>query len=62
MKDAPRTGNWLPAGNYNMTINTGEIYIVEYTKADGTPERLYYLCDGTLYNGVLNTFGIAVNE
>lgn len=62
LKDSPRTGNWLPAGNYNMVINPGEIYIVEYTQTDGTLERLYYLCDGTLYNGVYNTFNITVSE
>lgn len=63
LKDAPRTGNWLPAGNYNMVVNPGEIYIVEYTQTDGTLERLYYLCDGTLYSdGVYNTFNITVSE
>ena len=62
LKDAPRNDTWLPAGNYSMIINPDEIYIVEYIRADGTPERLYYLCDGTMYNGVLNTFGITVSE
>ena len=63
LKEAPRTGNWLPAGNYIMEIGAGEIFIVDYTKSDGTLDRQYYLSDGTVYSeGILNTYQIILND
>lgn len=63
LKESPRTGNWLPAGNYVMEINAGEIYIVEFTKTDGSKDRQYYLADGTFYTeGILNTYQIILAE
>lgn len=64
LKDAPRTGNYLPAGNYIMDISAGEVFIVDYTKQDGSLERMYFLSDGSTYDavGVLNTYQILLNE
>lgn len=63
LKNAPGTGDCLPAGNYIMEIEAGQVFIVEYTKKDGTVLRLYYIADGSKTSaGVLNTYGIIVSE
>ena len=63
LKDAPGTGDCLPAGNYIMEIEAGQVFIVDYTKKDGSLLRLYYIADGsTTSAGVLNTYGIIVDE
>lgn len=63
LKNAPVTGDCLPAGNYIMGIEAGQVFIVEYTKKDGSLLRLYYIADGsTTSSGVLNTYGIIVSE
>ena len=63
LKNAPGTGDCLPAGNYIMEIEAGQVFIVEYTKKDGTLQRLYYIADGSKTSaGVLNTYGIIISE
>ncbi len=63
LKDAPVAGDCLPAGNYIMEIGPGQVFIVEYTKKDGSLLRLYYIADGSkTSSGVLNTYGIIVSE
>ena len=63
LKNAPGTGDCLPAGNYIMEIEACQAFIVEYTKKDGTLLRLYYIADGSKTSaGVLNTYGIIVSE
>jgi len=63
LKNAPVTGDCLPAGNYIMEIKASQVFIVEYTKKDGSHLRLYYIADGsTTSAGVLNTYGIVVSE
>ena len=63
LKNASGTGNCLPAGNYIMEIEAGQVFIVEYTKKDGTVLRMYYIADGSKTSaGVLNTYGIIVSE
>ena len=49
------TGNVLPYDNYPMKIEMGNIYIIEYTKKDGTIRREYHRADGHTWNNQLVT-------
>lgn len=54
-KDKPVTGNVLPYNNYPMEIETGQIFVIEYTKTDGTVIREYHRSDGNMWQGVYVT-------
>ena len=41
-----------------MNIETGQVFVLDYMKSDGTSLRLYYLADGTLWKGRPSTVGI----
>lgn len=45
------TGNVLPYNNYPMEIETGQVYVIDYTKADGSVVREYHRSDGNTWNG-----------
>lgn len=59
-KDSKKTNDVLPYNNYPMQIEVGQIFVIDYTKTDGTVERLYYRSDGNMWNNQLTTEGIAV--
>lgn len=44
-------GNILPLYNYPMELELNQIYIVDYTKADGSVIREVHRYDGTLWKG-----------
>lgn len=50
-KDNPTVENVLPYNNYPMEIETGQIFIIDYTKADGTVVREYHRSDGNTWQG-----------
>lgn len=50
-KDNPKTGDVLPYHNYPMEIETGQIFVIDYTKADGSIQRTYYRSDGNGWKG-----------
>lgn len=50
-KDNPKTGNVLPYNNYPMEIQTGQIYVIDYTKTDGSVVREYHRSDGNTWQG-----------
>ncbi len=54
-KDCPVTGNVLPYNNYPMQIEVGQIFVIIYTKSDGTVKKEYYRADGNLWKGVYVT-------
>ncbi|MFA9466665.1 MAG: hypothetical protein ACERKN_20580 [Velocimicrobium sp.] len=54
-KDKSKTGDVLPCDNYPMLIETGQVFVIDYTKTDGSIERLYYRSDGTVWNDMLST-------
>ncbi|MGP1577788.1 MAG: hypothetical protein ACTTH7_10000 [Treponema sp.] len=60
LKDSGKTGDWLPESNYPMQIEPGQVYVIDYTKADNTKIRLYYISEGKIRNGQLITENIAV--
>lgn len=44
-KDCPEAGDVLPYDNYPMQIQAGEVFVIDYTRKDGTVERVYYRSD-----------------
>ena len=58
LADSPESGDVLPYSNYPMNIDTGQAFIVDYRKTDGSDMRFYYLADGTVWKGRPSTVGI----
>lgn len=54
-KNRPVTGNVLPYNNYPMAIEPGQVFLIVYTKADGTVIREYHRSDGNMWQGVYAT-------
>lgn len=54
-KDCPTTGNVLPYHNYPMEIGNGQIFVIAYTKTDGSVIREYHRSDGSIWQGNLAT-------
>lgn len=50
-KDNPKTGDVLPYSNYPMAIETGQVFVIDYTKTDGSVTRTYYRSDGNEWEG-----------
>ena len=61
-KNYPVTGNVLPYHNYPMEIEIGQIFIIEYTKADGSVIREYHRSDGNIWQGSLVTEEISIEK
>jgi len=61
-KGNPTTGNVLPYNNYPMEIETGQIFIIEYTKADGSVIREYHRSDGNTWQGSVVTEEFLITE
>lgn len=47
----PLTNDVLPYDQYPMKIETGQVYVIDYFKTDGSYSRLYYRSDGYVWNG-----------
>jgi len=60
LKDAPKTGDFLPCFNYPMTIETGQVFIIDYMKTDSTLTRDYYRSDGNLWKNHPKTEGFII--
>ena len=61
-KDHPKTGEVLPYNNYPMLIETGQVFILDIGKTDGSVMRSYYRSDGNRWNGDLTTEGFPVSK
>jgi hypothetical protein len=48
--DKPKTGDVLPYNNYPMVIETGQVFVIDYEKTDGSVVRMYYRSDGNEWN------------
>ncbi|MEA4895205.1 MAG: hypothetical protein VB064_08075 [Oscillospiraceae bacterium] len=53
--DKPKTGDVLPYSNYPMLVEEGQVFVIDYTKADGAVERKYYRSDGSVWEGMPST-------
>ena len=56
-KDKPRNGDSLPYDNYPMLIEIGQVFVIDYTKTDGSVTRMYYRSAGNLFEGTPTTDG-----
>lgn len=54
-KDQPKTGDVLPYDNYPMLIETGQVFVIDYKKTDGSIKRKYYRSDGYVWNDLPST-------
>ena len=54
-KDNKKTGDVLPYDNYPMLIEEGQVFVIDYTKTDGSVRRAYYCSDGNIWNGSQST-------
>lgn len=59
-KDSKKSKNVLPYSNYPMLIEEGQIFVIDYTKLDGSVERKYYYADGTVWKTLPSTVEIIV--
>lgn len=50
-----KPGDKLPYNNYPMIIETGQVFVIDYTLKDGSVERMYYRSDGNEWNGQMTT-------
>lgn len=53
--DRPKTKEVLPHDNYPMQIEKGQIFVIDYTKIDGSVIRKYYRDDGKMWNDMPST-------
>lgn len=51
-KDCPKTGDVLPFNNYPADVEAGQVFVIDYTRPDGTVVRMYYRSDGNTWNGL----------
>lgn len=48
-REAKKTGDVLPYGNYPMEIQTGQVFVIDYMKMDSALMRKYYRSDGRVW-------------
>jgi len=61
-KDMVKTGNVLPYDNYPMPVVTGQVFVIDYTKTDGSVIREYHRSDGNEWKGKFITEEFTVPE
>lgn len=54
-KDKAKTGDMLPYDNYPMLIETGQVFVIDYTMTDNSVMRMYYRSDGYIWQNKLST-------
>lgn len=50
-----KTGDVLPYNNYLMVIEKGQVFVIDYTKTNGSVQRKYYRSDGRKWKGMEST-------
>lgn len=51
-RDCPEGNDVLPYDNYPIPIEAGQVFVIDYTRKDGTVTRFYYRSDGEVWNGM----------
>lgn len=51
VREAPKTGQWLPYDNYPAAVEEGQVFVLDYTQRDGTVVRMYFRSDGEAREG-----------
>ena len=54
-RDCETTIDRLPVSQYPMRVQTGQVFVIDYTRTDGSVERLYYRADGEEQDGMVRT-------
>ena len=54
-KDSALTGEYLPYHNYIMLVEEQQVFVIDYTSADGSVERQYFRSDGNSWEGTATT-------
>ena len=54
-KDAPITQDKLPFNKYPVTVKEGQVFVIDYTKADGSVVRRYYRSAGNFMKSLPTT-------
>ncbi|WP_167956576.1 hypothetical protein [Anaerosporobacter faecicola] len=60
-KNCKKTGNVLPYNNYQMLIEEGQVFVIDYIRTNGKKTREYHRSDGTEWNGQLVTEEFLIN-
>ncbi len=50
-RDLPTTGDVLPYSNYPAAVEQGQVFVIDYTRSDGSVEHHVYRADGTTWQG-----------
>lgn len=61
-KDCPAIGETLPYNNYPMSIEEGQVFVIDYTLKDGSVERRYYRSDGNVWQDRPTTEGFSIDD
>jgi AraC-like DNA-binding protein len=61
-KDKQGANDVLPYNNYPMNIETEQVFVIDYTKRDGSVERCYYFSDGTIWHDMPSTRRFWIEE
>ncbi len=56
-----KTGEVLPYDNYPTKVASGQVYLIEYVKTDGSSYRTVYICEDEMWNNQLSTEAIKVD-
>lgn len=61
VKDLPLGDNVITYDSYPMLIETGQVFLISYTKTDGSIRKEYHLSNGRSYKGMPATKQFKVN-
>lgn len=59
-KDIAKGEDVLPYDNYPMQIETGQVFVIDLKKTDGSVQRVYYRSDGDVWQGRPTTVGFQI--
>lgn len=54
-RNNPKTGDVLPYNEYPMPVEDGQVFVIDYTKTDGSYFRTYYRSDGLIWEDMPST-------
>lgn len=60
-RSLPVNGNVLPDDNYPMNIQPGQVFMIDYTLANGAVDRQYYRHDGGQWQGKSTTVQVLID-
>lgn len=61
-KSLKKSDDLLPYRNYPMIIDENQVFVLDYTKSDGSVERMYYISDGSKCKDAPATVGVIIEQ